>query len=117
MPTPRRDRAVELADQLQTTGVAATADVRQLAGRLPAVLVPPPRLAFDVGAGATATWRLLVVAGTADEWTAWAQLDALLAAVEQLLPVELAEPVQFAPGQGSDPLPAYALTYTETVES
>lgn len=109
-------RAVELAAQLDGSGVPATHDAAKLTGRLPAVLVGPPRLAFDVPGGATVTWRLLAVAATTDELTAWTQLDALVGAVEQLLPVESADPTAYA-RNGADPLPAYALTFTDTVES
>lgn len=116
MPTPRVARARQLAAQLTGAGVAATADASELHANLPAVLIGPPRLAFDVGAGATATWRLLAVASTPVEVDAWDQLDALVSDLERLLPVEVAEPAAYAPPDHTA-LPAYALTYIETVES
>ena len=116
-PTPRVARGLQLADQLRAAGVNATHVARELAGRLPGVLVPPPaRVAFDVSDSTTCTWRLLLVASTADEDTAWPQLDELLTAVEAVLPVEYAEPTRAAVS-GADPLPAYACTFTDTVES
>lgn len=96
----------------------ATARPAELLGRLPAVLVTPPRVAFDQWNGATTcTWRLLVVSDTTDEATAWAQLDDLLTRVAARLPVESAEPSLYAAGGDARPTPAYALTYTDTVES
>lgn len=114
MPGPRVTRGGALAAQLVAAGVPAGTDPQKLP--TPGVLVPPPRLAFDVGVGATATWRLLAVAATPDAVTAWTQLDSLVSTVADLLPIELAEPVSFAPDPGSDPLPAYALTFTEYVD-
>jgi hypothetical protein len=116
MAGPRVTRGGQLAAELTAAGVPATHDVQRLAAMLPAVLVGPPRLAFDVGDGATATWRLLAVASTPDALRAWEQLDALLGPVSELLPIETAEPVSFAPDPSSDPLPAYALTFTEYVD-
>lgn len=117
MGTPRVTRAGQLAALLSGAGVAATHDVRELAGRLPAVLVGPPLLRFDIGAGATATWTLTAVADGADPHRSWQQLDALVHDVEALLPIETATPSSFAGSTTTAPQPAYALTYTETVES
>lgn len=116
MPAPRVARAGQLAAELSGAGLAATDDPQKLSGRLPGVLVGPPRLAFDVGIGATATWRLLAVASTPDALRAWEQLDPIVGVVAGLLPIETAEPVSFAATPGEDPLPAYALTFTEYVD-
>lgn len=116
MPTPRVTRARALAVQLAGAGIAATHDPSEVAGKAPCVLVGPPRLAFDVGDASTATWRLLVIAGTTTQLPAWEQIDALLAQLADELAVETADPVAWAEGPGTDPRPAYAVTYTETVE-
>lgn len=119
MPSPRVARGAQIAAELRAAGVNATHDPQQLAGQLPAVLVQAPRLDY-VGAamaGPTASWRLLLVASTPNALDAWTQLDELLEAVEAAIPVELAEPTAYPPDPASPPLPAFALTYTETVES
>lgn len=113
--TPRVARAGELAAQLAGAGIQATTDVQALGAQLPAVLVGPPVLSDPVGAGWTATWRLLAVASTPDALAAWGQLDQLVEAVTRELPVERCEPVSFAAVPGTDPLPAYALTFTAYV--
>lgn len=116
MAAPRVARADELAAQLVGAGIPATTDPAKLAGRLPGLLIGPPRLAFDgLDNGATATWRLLLVASTPNAYAAWAQLDGLLDLLGELLPVETAEPASFATDPSADPLPAYALTYVEGV--
>lgn len=115
MPTPRVARAVELAAQLDGAGIPATADPTQLAGKLPGVLVTPPAVVFDLQDGATCTWRLVVVAATPNAYNAWKQLDELLELLAELLPVEGATPASYATDPAADPLPAYALTFTEGV--
>lgn len=115
-PTPRVSRARELAVGLTSAGISATHDAREVAAAGPIVLVGPPRLAYETAAGAVASWRLLVIAGTTEQHTAWTQIDALLAALELALPLETADPVSWAPAPGADARPAYAATYTETVE-
>src|SRR4051794_9928187 len=108
-------RGKQLVDQLRAVNISAVVDVGNALANLPCVLVVPPRLAFDIGDGATATWRLMAIAkdGTGST-TAWQQLDDLVDAVSELLPIELAEPTSYVLGQGIDPLPAYALTFTES---
>lgn len=117
MPSPRVARAGQLAAQLTGAGVPATHDPRDLTGRLPGVLVLPPRLAFTGYSGPVATWRLLIVASTANELDAWTQIDTLAEQVADLLPVETGEPASYASTAVTEPLPAYALTFEETVES
>lgn len=110
-------RGQQLAAQLRGDGISAVTDVGKALANLPCILVVPPRLEFDVGDGATATWKLMAIAadGTGSS-TAWQQLDDLVAAATELLPIELAEPTSYQLGQGIDPLPAYALTYIETID-
>lgn len=113
MSGPTITRAVQLAAQLRGAGIAATHDATAIGALAPAVLVGPPRLAFDTASGSTAVWRLLAVAGSADPLTAWDQVDQLVHQVAELLPVETAEPTAFAASASDDPLPAYALTLTD----
>lgn len=112
MDTPTVARAAQLAAQLRGVGINATHDAGQLRGQLPAVLVGPPELAWDVVALPTARWRLLAVASTPDPLTAWEQLDELVHAVGDQLAVETATPTSFALTRDDEPLPAYALTFT-----
>lgn len=108
------ERARALAAVLEDAGVPAFVEVGRHAANLPAVLVGPPRLAFDAYGGPTVTWRLIACAADATgSATAWAQLDALLDGVAAVLPVEAAEPIGYAPNPTVDPLPAYALTLTD----
>lgn len=119
MPIPRVLRGQALAAELLAAGCRATTDVNAVTALAPCVLVSPPRLNFAEGgyAGPLATWRLLVVAGTADETRAWSQLDDLLEQLADLLPLDTADPASFVLPGASDTRPAYAATYTETVES
>lgn len=112
-PSPRVARAAQLAAQLRGAGIPSTHDAAAVAGLAPCVLIGPPRLAFDVGDSATASWRPLAIAATTVQLDAWEQLDALVDAVAALLPVEAAEPSSWAPNPGADPVPAYALTLTD----
>lgn len=116
MPTPRITRARQLAVQLTDAGIPATHDVREVAASGPVVLIGPPPLSFETHAGAVAAWRLLVIAGTPDQHTAWEQLDELLDLLAAELTCETAVPASWAPAPGEPPRPAYAVTYTETVE-
>lgn len=114
--TPRIARARELAVQLTGAGITATHDAREVVANAPCVLVGPPRLAFETLSGAVATWRLLAVAGTTDQHTAWTQLDELVDKLAVELACETAEPASWAPSPGDPTRPAYVVTYTETVE-
>lgn len=113
MSTPRVDQAAQLAAQLRGLDIAATHDAAAVAGLAPCVLVGPPRLIFDVGDTATASWRLVAVASTAVQLDAWAQLDELVDLVAAVLCIETAEPASWAANPGADPVPAYVLTLTD----
>lgn len=113
MASPRVARAEQLAAQLRGAGIDATHDPAAAASLRPCVLVPPPRLTFDVSDEATAAWRLVAIAGTPVQLDAWVQLDELVEAVAELLCVETADPTSWAATPGDDPLPAYVITLTE----
>lgn len=109
-------RARELAAQLVGAGVPAVADVRDATANLPCILIPPPRLDFDLHVGATTTWGLVALAATnAGAADAWAQLVTLVDGAAALLPIETAAPTSYQLPTGGDPLPAYVLTFTESL--
>lgn len=117
MPTPPRlARAAQIVATLTDAGINATADVREATAKLPGVLLTPPTLDYDLPRGASATWRLVVIAaaplGNAD---AWEQLDALLVQLAGLVDLTRAEPTAYKLPTGGDPLPAYIATFTEAV--
>lgn len=116
IPTPRLTRADVLVAALVAAGLKATADVREATANLPGVLVTPPTLDYDLPVGATATWRLVVLAaaplGNRD---AWEQLDALLVQLGAVVDLKRAEPTAYKLPTGGDPLPAYLATFTEAV--
>lgn len=116
MPTPRFDRAAELVTALTAAGLKATRNVAAAEAMRPCVLVPPPTLGsphtYD---GPTVTWRLVALAGAPlGDDTSWKQLDELVQAVWDALPCERAEPFAYQLPTGGEPLPAYAITVTES---
>ncbi len=109
------ERAAQLVAQLTAAGVKATADVGQVAGNAPIVLVTPP--VRDLAGGPTRTWTLAALdAQAVGSLAAWSRLDDLVdqavAALDGL--VEQARPSSYAHTPGTDPLPAYLLTFTES---
>lgn len=104
-----RSQQVALVDQLVAAGIRATDDpARADAGR-PCVLVAAPRLDFT----ALAYEHSLVVLAGHDNASVAAleQLDELIARVENVLPIETAEPIGYQLTSG--PLvPAYLLRVT-----
>lgn len=109
-------RARELAALLTDAGVPAKWDVRDATANLPCVLVPPPRIDFDGYASSTVTWGLVAIAATnAGSGEAWQQLVDLVDGVDAQLPIETAAPTSYKLPTGGDPLPAYVLTFTESL--
>lgn len=112
----RRARGEEIAAQLRAAGVKASTDVGTVTAQLPAVLIPPPALepAMD---GFVVTWRLVALASvTQGSSTAWDQLDDLVDKVDASgLLIQRADPFSYQLPTGGDPVPAYALTFTETL--
>lgn len=116
MTTPILDAAAELAAALVAAGQPAFTDIKAVAGNLPCVLVPPPRVEWTGYGAVTARWRLVAIAGAPlGNQDSWAQLDAMLAAVAAVLPAEAADPISYTLPTGGDPLPAYAITVTGSV--
>lgn len=110
-----QDRARQLAQELTAGGVPATADPAEALGMAPCVLVGPPVQEARHYGGRLAFWRLVVLANTADQTQAWDQLDDLLDALAGALPWERAEPSTYLLPNGTEPFPAYVVTYSETV--
>jgi len=108
------DRAEWLAAQLRDTAqLRATADVADVLGNLPCVLVPPPARDFRAK---LITWRLVLLGhgpGTAASWEA---IDDLLDQVETELPIESAEAGLYQLPNG-DPggVACYIATFTESL--
>ena len=106
--------AAALESQLRAGGVVAHVDVRSAAASLPCVLIPPATIDGNTYGGPTYTWRLIVLAAdTLGSLHSFEQLSELLDQLDDLLPVERAEPIAYAlPALGGDPLPAFAVTVT-----
>lgn len=108
-------RGQALVEALSAAGVAATTEPGAAIGLLPCVLVPPPVREVRHYGGHVVTWRLVVLADLPDATRSWEQLDDLVDRVADLLPIERAEPTSYVLPSGTDPVPAYAVTFTETV--
>lgn len=123
MSTPRLDRATALVELLIAAGLLAFTDPGEAMANRPCILIAPPTLDFDLPVGATAAWKLaLLAAAPFATRTAWAELDALLESLlvdvvdpHPTLTVDRAEPVPYQLVATSDPVPAYLVTVTEAV--
>lgn len=110
-------RGREIAAQLSAAGIYATTDSQKITANLPGVLIAPPRIAENsLSGGATITWRIVALAadGTGSE-LAWEQLDDLIAAVADELPIEVADPLSYQLPNDVPAVPAYVLTFTDSV--
>lgn len=115
MGRPRYDRAVTLVALLKASNIKATVSVPEALASLPCVLVPPPTIGPGTYGGGTKTWRLVAIAADPlGDVASWQQIDELLDQVEDVLPIERAEPIAYQLPTGGDPLPAYAITYIES---
>lgn len=101
--------AAAVAENLELAGVPATHDPAAAAARRPCVLVPPPAIDY---VDRLHTWRLVALAGhDSGSLAALDQLDQLVRAVVELLPIEAADPVQYTLTAGAA-VPAYVLRFT-----
>lgn len=110
-----QDRGRQLAAECSAAGLPATADPAEAMGLAPCLLVGPPIQEARHYGGRVVTWRLLLLAGTAEQAQAWDQLDDMLDQLTVVLPWERAEPTAYVMPNGTDATPAYSVTYTETV--
>lgn len=106
--------AESIKGELVDAGVPAVLDVRDVLGNVPCVLVPPPTWDdWQADGSPSFLWRLIVISshplGNLD---AWRELDELVTAVANALPIERAEPIAYSLPTGGAPLPAYAVTLT-----
>lgn len=104
------DAAQQLAQQLAGAGIKATHDPAKAATQRPCVLVPPPAVDY---VRRTNTWRLALLAGQpAGTLAALRQLDELLTAVVDQLPVEAADPGSYVLSADLPAVPAYIVRMT-----
>lgn len=102
--------AKAVAQQLVDAGVSATIDPAKAANMRPCVLVPPPAVDYVERLN---TWRLVCLSSRpAGDVDALAQLDELVQAVGQLLPIEAADPAGYPLTTDTGPVPAYVLRFT-----
>lgn len=113
------ERAGQLVDELTAGGIKrVVTDVRHV--RTPCVLVQPiPAYDFNVlGAGvAEITWTLVAMAGQPGDLRAARDLEQLVLLASTVLPIETARPAVYEIPGASDPMPAYLLTMTETIQT
>jgi len=107
-----------LVSTLRATGMRVVVDVGQMVDSPPALVVPPPTLAYDVYSPkpTNAVFKVALVVAQ-DEW-ATTRLFTLLPAVEQAVydSVDAAMADDAEPGSwGSPPLPCYLLTIEVSV--
>lgn len=99
------------------TDVTAYTDARKALANRPCLMFAPPVLEFTGGAGGTLTapavrWRLIALSSfRAPAFEAMNELQDLIAAADQVLDVERAEPIQFPIADGS--IAAYLITTTD----
>lgn len=107
-----------LVDRLETAGVRAASDLRDL--NPPAVYVPAPRIAYRFGKGtATLEWSLVLAVPNTGRDVALSNLSELLDAANQALAGIFvdARPVDLTALDGGAPLPAYEATFTTPIRT
>ena len=104
------DDALDMADKLTAAGVRATTDPGAL--NPPAILVPPPRLEWDVGCGYTNVWNIHAIAAapTGGDRATWDQLATLIDALASIYPLETAQPTAYVLQQKT--FPSYLIQFT-----
>jgi hypothetical protein len=112
------DRALDICAKLEAAGIRATTDVSALS--LPAVLVNlPTDRVMDLNCGLTVTWSIQSIGPAPSGWdrTAWAQLEALVSVVEDVLPIQRSQSTPWnRPGLNSLTVyPSYVSTFTEAL--
>jgi hypothetical protein len=108
--------AAAIVAALQTAGIRATVDEREL--NTPAVFVAPPALTYRFGKGYwDAAWTLSAVVTDNGRRASLAALGDLVAAVQDALGgrVTNGRPIDLIVPGGAAPLPAYELTFTERI--
>lgn len=111
------DRAQEFVDLLKTTGKPATLDVTKV--DLPGFLVIPiPKYAFgtDLDGGSSLTWTVYAIAKSPGNKQAALALEELVVLAAGVLDFETAEPSSYTLPSGSDPFPAYSISFSDDME-
>lgn len=106
-------RGVELAELLDAAGVPVTTEIENADAKRPCVLIGPPTLAIEQVD--VATWTLAALAGSVGSSVAWRQLDELVDAVSDVLPIEAARPSTYLLHPDGPPIPCYLLDLTESI--
>lgn len=109
-------RALEITQLLNDADITATTDPR--AATPPCVLVPPPERDYVNNAtmcAYAARWALVAMVPGPGNAEAHAQLDAMVDAVVNVLPVERAVLTAYVLSPDSAPLPAYRIEFVEGV--
>jgi hypothetical protein len=116
--TTSLQRAEQICQKLEANGIRATTDVGNMAPPCVLVNLPIDRT-NDLNCGVTVTWTLDCVAPAPGTWdrTAWALLEALVLAVESVLPIERSHAQPFMrPGAGGlTTYPSYESTFQEAL--
>lgn len=99
-----------VVDALTAAGISATDDQRTL--EPPAVYVTPPIITWSKLTGYSAALDLYVVVPAAGRHEALTALGPLVDRVRDVWPARDGFPVDLAPLDGVDPLPAYRLPIT-----
>jgi hypothetical protein len=106
------DQAAAIAKKItDDTDAFATVDPGEAASNRPCILVGPPRLDWRSApmGGPLVTWTLVALASKpTGSVEALNELDALMEAVVDLLPIETAAPARYP--VGTEQVPAYLLT-------
>lgn len=111
------DRAAELVTLLKTTGKPATLDVTKV--EVPGyLLVPIPKYDFgtDLEGGSSLTWTVYALAKSPGNKQAGIALEELVILAAGVLDFETASPTSYELPSGSDPFPAYSISFSDDME-
>jgi hypothetical protein len=108
-----QDRAAQIAEELNAGGVPAVVDPANVSANLPCVLVAPPRIEWGrLGGGMSqVSWRLIVLGTGLATLSAVAAMYQLLEDLEELVPVETAEPGTYS--VGTELVACYVATFND----
>jgi hypothetical protein len=111
------DQAQAYVDLLKTTGKPATLDVAKV--ETPGFLVIPiPKYAFhtDLDGGSSLTWTVYALAKSPGNKQAAVALEELVILAAGVLDFDTAEPTSYQLPSGSDPFPAYSMSFSDDME-
>jgi hypothetical protein len=103
--------ALDLCEKVIGKGIYATCDPRSVTP--PCVLFSPPAWTFSGVCNASGDWRIYALAPAIGNADAWKALDEIVLTVNDVLPLQRADFVQYPLSPDSQPFPAYELTFTE----